>query len=209
MRQPTTVNVQPLENQLTESLAWLINRSDRFARRVVDVFARADPELATALEGVGKIGARTQLPLPRPGGGTLFPDLSIDGEGGSFQLLVEVKVTSGFHDYDGLLQPAMYAHAWRELGEPGPVRLRRVGTLAKETPPWSDDWKAEDVTWKQIRAVLEAELESEVRTVATDVASAIDGRVLALDLAPSYERLEPWLKDRRALVRAIAERFSS
>ena len=44
-----------------------------------------------------------------------------------------------------------------------------------------------DITWKEIRPLLDSKVEPDVQIVASDVASAIDGRVLALDLAPDYE----------------------
>src|SRR3954449_12698847 len=100
-----------IENQATAVLAWLIDRSPEFARRCLELFVGPDhvPH--------GPVGARTWVTLPKPGGGAVFPDLSIDATEPSFQVLVEVKIGSEFHEYptpDGtsISQPDFYRWAW-------------------------------------------------------------------------------------------------
>src|SRR3954454_24723734 len=128
---PATIKHHPLENQSTAILAWLADRSPQFARRLAERY------LGREVGADVVIGSRTQLALPQPGGGAVFPDLSLDGSGGSFQLLVEVKVWSDFHYYEhptvgAMRQDAYYRRLWRDLETPGTVDLRAVGTLTRD-----------------------------------------------------------------------------
>src|SRR4051794_39833808 len=68
---PATATHHQLENQSTTVLAWLIDRSTAVARAVIELFLGEDsvPD--------GPIGAATWLSLPKPGGGALYPDLSV------------------------------------------------------------------------------------------------------------------------------------
>src|SRR3954465_2143481 len=81
---PATTKHHPLENQSTAVLAWLADRSALFAPRLVACF------LGHPVDKGIVIGARTQIPMEQPGGGAVFPDLSLDGSNRAFQLLVEV-----------------------------------------------------------------------------------------------------------------------
>lgn len=75
MRWPTTQALHPQENQFTEALAWLADRSPVFARALVGLFVPArDQEFLAALEGNPTIGARTQLTCrARAAPGRYFP----------------------------------------------------------------------------------------------------------------------------------------
>ncbi len=57
---PTKATNQPLENQSTATLAWLIDRSSVFAREFVALFMGAEPLPD------GTIGARGWVPLRMP-----------------------------------------------------------------------------------------------------------------------------------------------
>jgi hypothetical protein len=87
-----------------------------FARRLAQLFMGFDEPAASS----PLIGARTQLSLTRPSGGTVFPDLSLDGAQRAFQVLVEVKVGSEFgvhRDVQGqlVLQQEAYRQTWAAL----------------------------------------------------------------------------------------------
>ena len=103
MSQPTSLSQQPIENQLTEVVAFLLDRSDAFARGFVGLGDARDGDLRDAVANAGQIGARTRISLPAPGPSglpqrtTLFPDLSIDGSNLAFQVLVEAKVDAELH----------------------------------------------------------------------------------------------------------------
>src|SRR4051794_2281614 len=87
------------EDQWTEVLAWLIDRSRRFAAGVLELFLHGDEEALAAVQSAVVIGARTQVMLPSIGAGAIWPDLSVEGSDRAFQLLVEVKLGSEFHEY--------------------------------------------------------------------------------------------------------------
>lgn len=131
MLQPTTALRHPIENQMSEVLAFLIDRDEAFARGFLVLCAGGtDTQLEDAVAGAKSIGARTQISLPAaspaglPQRTTLFPDISIDGSDQAFQLLVEVKVDATLHTtvISGVVfeQPDAYVHAWRRLREPEP-----------------------------------------------------------------------------------------
>src|SRR5947208_572316 len=89
---PSTPATQPLENQMTETLAWLIDRSPAFARAFIQLFVMNDVQATAAAAGCSAFGASTQVRLPKlPGAGHPRPDLSVCGDGRRFQGLIEVK----------------------------------------------------------------------------------------------------------------------
>jgi hypothetical protein len=124
---PATASLHQLENQTTTVLAWLVDRSPVLARRVLNLF------LGGHAPDTKLVGARTQLTLSKPGGGALYPDLSICGSDYDVQLLVEVKVDSEFHRYpefDNRIQPEVY-RLLSKSPSPGDARVRAVGTLTR------------------------------------------------------------------------------
>jgi hypothetical protein len=194
MARPSTVDLLPLELQVTTALAWLADRSRPFALALLDAFLGAAP-------GAGEhaIGARTQVTLPPlPSGGPLFPDLSIDIAGHTLQLLVEVKVDATFHTHvldDGIsAQPNTYVTAWRRAVERegrGEARIRRVGTLSR-TPadvPRPDakladaqTRRAADISWHSVRDLITdvagAGGFGELRVLAQEFEDALEQRIL-------------------------------
>lgn len=80
---PATASQHQLENQTTTVLAWLVDHSRVLARSVLGLF------LGDYVPAEGSIGARTQLTLPKPGGGAVYPDLSVCMGHHALQLLVE------------------------------------------------------------------------------------------------------------------------
>lgn len=101
MAVPAKIRLNPLENQVTTVLAWLLARSDDFARSFCRLFM--DGPATGALDESHKVGTRTWITLPSlPGTGRLYPDLSIEGCNRLFQLLAEVKVDAGLHDFPAL-----------------------------------------------------------------------------------------------------------
>lgn len=208
MGEPTKPGQHPLENQCTEVLAWLIDRSPEFARAFVRLF------LPTAVaDSADVIGARTQLSLPAlPTTGVLRPDLSVEGSGRTFQLLVEVKVGSIFGEYTDedavVLQPDVYVAAWHAAEEPHRAQVRMVGTLTRDGGPGRpsdrDPMRGPDVSWTAVREALgdlidRGALSESVSLVAASFRSALDSRVVKPTLPPA-EELVRWLDARRGLV---------
>jgi hypothetical protein len=203
---PSTHQIQPFENQLTETLAWLVDRAPTFARRFVGLFLR--PDDAEALGGLGQaevIGASTQISLPAlPGTGLPRPDLSVVGDARTFHLLVEVKVAAAFHDYvlgaETVSQTDAYLRAWRDGTAPAAeAHVRRVGTLslADELTHLSDPWRAADVSWPElVDAVQEAialdEFPTEAVAVAEDFADVLLQRVVPAAPHPDLDALLEW-----------------
>lgn len=171
-----------LENQATTVLAWLVDRSPSIASAVLRMF------LGTSAPSGGLIGARTQVAMPKPQGGALYPDLSICMADHELQLLVDVKVGASFHpheDFGGELQPDVYRHLWRELGSEG-TAIRAVGTLtrsgAENEHPDPNQLIARDVTWRELRDELQmllqnGSVEPECHLVAESFVRAIDERL--------------------------------
>ena len=180
----STKAVVPEENQMTAALAWLLDRSQVFAREFAGLFLGSD-----VLADIKQFGTQTQVSLPNPSGGLLWPDLSLAGDARSFELLIEVKVGATPNEYpDGeeiLLQPDMYAKAWRLRPDKTQARLRRVGTLTKgfDFDRTEDEWRARDVTWLDNRDLLRqlidnGDLEPGVVPVARDFCDVIGQVVL-------------------------------
>jgi hypothetical protein len=88
----------------------------------------------------------------------------VEGSGRAFQLLLEVKVDSDFHevvlDGEPLLQPDAYAVAWRKSLESGPAEVRRVATLTKKGPGLdeADPWRRAELTWSAVSTMLHESL---------------------------------------------------
>jgi hypothetical protein len=113
-----------------------------------------------------------------------------------FQLLVEVKVDAGVHQYsalNGLWQPEAYIAAWKQ--ETIGARVRRVGTLTRGGPgyrPPADEWRAPDVSWHQVRELVVATpFPAEVATVADEFVHVLDGVVLKENVTMTAE-LREW-----------------
>jgi len=211
---PAKATNHQIENQATAVLAWLIDRSPALAAAIVELF------LGDAAPRVTHAGTRTWVSLPKPGGGAVFPDLSIDGDGASLQLLIEVKVGSDFHDYvtpEGTVvsQPEFYRRVWSRLPTWGEARQRAVGTLTRHGGPMPVELaalRARDVTWSQVRdrlrALLEAgELATDVALVAASFLEAIDAQI-AVE-APDPSHLKAWLAQHRPVVDAIGDELTS
>ena len=196
MTQPAGVLQHPLENQLSEVIAFLIDRSPRFASgflRLCD--GDRDGALRVAVEGTEAVGARTRISLsaPAPEGlpkrATLFPDISIEGDDRSFQIFVEVKVDAEPHVTTiagvELLQPDAYAAAWRQIYDVEAAKVRRVCTLTRAvtdvldpTGGRSDTWRRVAVTWRQVGELidhlLEDEAEPQLSIILGELRSIID-----------------------------------
>jgi hypothetical protein len=218
MRQPSTAKQSPQENQFTESLAWLLDRSPGFARAFCRLFFIGDVDAEEALAQAAVIGARTQVSLPHQQT-TLFPDLNVAGDVGTFDLLIEVKTGANPNEYEfgteTLLQPEMYIAAWRQAGGVQ-ANLRRVGTLTPGytfTAASTDELRAADVTFAEVYELLrelreKSQLEPEVELVAGDFAQALDQRVLHLqaDLPAHAAAL---LQSAFGLVQSVSEAVAS
>jgi hypothetical protein len=187
----------PAEDQLTAALAWLADHSDHFARALCTLMLdEADEGGRDAVARSAVLGAAVQVRLPSIGAGFLWADLSIAGSERTFQLLVEVKLTSDFHTYDAagvgtLAQPEAYLHSWRSCAPDEEASVRRLGTLTLDghAPEHSDDWRARDVTWTDVHQLLVGitdELRPEVRLVADDLRDYLAGRVLAPVIAHGF-----------------------
>jgi hypothetical protein len=216
MSVPTTTAQRPIENQFSEVLAWLIGRSDQFARRLALNCSRdSDKEWQIAVREAARIGARTRITLATSTG-ALFPDISVEGANRKFQLLLEVKIDTDFHEaeVDGqfLLQPDAYAVAWRALGEAEPARVRRVSTLTKTAPDLAgaDDWRQAAITWQRVTELLEASLAAkDVPTEALAVAQEYNDaiRMLILKPGPDPSDVQHALANGKPLIDQFAERL--
>ena len=188
----------PAEDQMTAALAWLADHSEQLARALCELFLEDDDD--EAREAVGRsaaVGADVQLRLPSVGAGFLWADLSVAGADREFQLLVEVKLGSDFHQYAipelgrTLAQPDAYLHAWRSCDDAHEAKVRRLGTLTLDgkAPRGDDPWRARDVTWADVHQLLEdlaGDLSPSVRLVAQDLRDHLAGRVLPPVVAPGF-----------------------
>ena len=202
---PSTALQLPIENQLTRVLAWLIDRSPRFAHGFAGLFLTGDPEASDALDVASSLGAAAQVKLPPlPETGYPQPDLALCADGRRLQLLVEVKVSAGFHEYilDGVpvAQTDVYIRAWRE-GTTAELEavVRRVGTLSTvEGLSHPDDpWRARDVHWQEVSALIHDLLardhaEPEVALVMNDLLQTLKKRVLPQQLDPASDAILEW-----------------
>lgn len=197
------------ENQATEILAWLVDRSDAVAHAVTELFLGHLPPARRP----GPIGARTQLSLPRPGGRTVYPDLSIDGPFASFQLLVEVKIAADLSetlDETGLVrkQDELYRQAWKAQGTDGQAAVRAVGTLTRpggDRPIDLTAMQAREVSWSALHTTLAAcvpRCEVAVREVLTSFVQAIDVHIAVQPL--DLTAVASWLERHAPLVATTA-----
>lgn len=186
MRTPSSSLVSPEENQLSEALAWALRCSPSLAREFCALFVAGDSEAEAAVHAAGAIGVQTRVSARGPSGDVLFPDLSLCGSDGSFQLLVEVKVGADFHSYvlpDGTTasQPTMYAQALAG-DSAGGARVRRVGTLSKDpasAPADAHPLRRRDVGWEEVRTLLLRHVTSGgPEDLVADLIRAIDARIL-------------------------------
>lgn len=206
MTQPASVLQHPLENQLSEVLAFLIDRSPDFARGFLRLCeGDRDGALRIAVERAGAIRTRTRisLPAPAPEGlpkrATLFPDISIEGDNRSFQIFVEVKVDAEPHITTiaghRLLQPDAYAAAWRQISDVGAAKVRRVCTLTRAVTDdldpsdvRADPWRWAAVTWQQvvelIDLLLKDDAEPQLSLILGELHSIIVNVVCQGDIDP-------------------------
>jgi hypothetical protein len=207
MRAPTSAAVRPEENQFSEALAWALRRVPGLARDFALLFVAGDAEAENAIRSASEIGVDTRVTARGPSGEVLFPDISLCGSGLAFQLLVEVKVGSGFHEYplaDGsmVFQPEIYARAL-ELDPPAVgADVRRVGTLSRrpeEAPKHGHPLRAHDVSWSAVRDLLRnATPPAGIAGVFDEVVQAISARILPTP--PSDEHIEALLMWARGLL---------
>lgn len=188
----------PAEDQLTAMAAWLADHSAPFARALCELFlGEDDREARDALAGATVFCAQTQVRLPSIGAGFLWADLSLAAQDRAFQLLVEVKLGSDFHEYTipelgrTIAQPEAYLHAWRSCDDSHEARVRRLGTITLDgkAPSGDDPWRASDVTWADIHDLfgrLADNLAPDVRLVAQDLRNHLAGRVLPPVVAPEF-----------------------
>ena len=203
-RRPTTAKVLPEEDQLTIALGWLCDHSQAVARAIVERFFTEMPCALKALSQSAMLGARVQIRLPPLAkSGPLWADLSICGDGQSFQLLIESKLGSSFHAYQlekkrifrpsiTAVQPDAYLAAWRACGPSHEAAVRRVGTirLDGEAPERTDPWRAADLTWADLyevvsRAVEDGNVELDARLFAQELSQHLRERVLT----PVYDAI--------------------
>jgi hypothetical protein len=227
MSVPAKPGLEPMENQLTHSLVWLLDHDIGLARAFGGLFID-DPEAAGVLAAATAIGARAQVSLP--GGGftqTLFPDLSLATAGRRLQLLVEVKPgADGFHSYslDGQTYPQAeaYARAWAQRPAGAEALQRWVGTLTAgyQRPPELADLlaglpvrRARDVSWQEVVELLErrereGSLMAGIRDVARDLCDVLRERVLMADLLPPAQELGALLDRGADLLSALRIRLA-
>jgi hypothetical protein len=215
-----TLKQAPEENQLTECVAWIVSRSPAFARAFCGQFLAERERGENALARATQFAAETFVTLPHPvGKGVLFPDLLVCGDARSFELLVEVKAGSTPHSYpDGdalLLQPDMYAKAWRALPAASQADQLFVGTLTNNFPfpDSADPIRAGDVTWEQLRDLLSGtldrnEFDDDVRLIASDLFDVIEERILTAvgELPPHAGAL---LSSAKPLIDAVSLRLAA
>lgn len=205
----------PAEDQMTAALAWLADHSEQLARALGELFLEPDDkEAREALARSTSMGADVQLRLPSVGAGFLWSDLSLAGADREFQLLVEVKLGSDFHQYvipalgATLAQPDAYLHAWRSCDDAQEAKIRRLGTLTLDgkAPRAEDPWRARDVTWADIHKLVDhvtGELSPDVELVARDLSDHLASRVLPPVLTPGF------LERGGKLTRGVCERLRS
>lgn len=208
---PSRPKHSPAEDQLTAAVAWLADRSTVFANEFCKLVLGADDEALDALAIATDLSADVQVRLPSVGAGFLWADLSIAAPAHAFQLLVEVKLTSDFHQYEiadvgTLSQPEAYLHAWRSCAPESEAAVRRLGTLTLDgkAPPSTDPWRARNVTWAQVHELLmriSSELADEVRLVAEDLRDHLAGRVLPPEISADF------LEQGARLTRGVCERL--
>ena len=229
MLQPASALQHPLENQLSEVLAFLLDNSAGFARgflRLCD--GDGDGALRVAVERAGSIGARTRisLPAPAPEGlpkrATLFPDISIEGNKRAFQVIVEVKVDAEPHVTTiagtEFLQPDAYAAAWRQINDVEAAKVRRVCTLTRAvtdvldpTHCRADAWRRAAITWRQVGELIDHILtdspDPQLSLILSELRSIIDNIVYHVEIDPNeWESVQ---RTGRAVLDALVEELTT
>jgi hypothetical protein len=201
MRVSATSRLHQAEDQLTEVLAWLCDRDTALCRDVAELFLHPDDEEARrALFSAGTVGVRTQAIIPRPAERPVRPDLSIEGSNRAFQLLVEVKLDAEFSIYGPAdapeAQPEYYLRCWRQVDPTPEAQVRRLGTLTRdgEAGRMADPWRARDVLWSEVHALMSAQLSREMSPALAVVAEDFCGVLgeLVLPFEADVEMLESW-----------------
>lgn len=199
MRAPATASALPEENQFCEALAWALRAVPGLARDFALLAVRGDPVAEDAVRSADRVGVETRITALGPGGGVLFPDLSLCGDGRSFQLLVEVKVGASFADCrlpDGtaVSQPVLYAHALAD--EPASIgaELRRVATLSIDAtlaPTDHHPLRAGDLSWADVQMLLAgAERVDGIHTAVDELGDLVLGLFTPVPHALSAELIE-------------------
>jgi hypothetical protein len=210
MSVPATVVQHQQENQATTVLAWLADQSLPLARALAQLFL-AEKEPAASVDA---IGARTQVSLHRPTGGTVFPDLSIDGSGRAFQILVEVKIGAEFHSYvdasgQQIPQQELYRQIWSALPAGTEAKVRAVSTLTRlgsTAPPDLNTLRGREVSWIEVgerlaELICAGAVDASVRPVAKSFVRAIETRIAPQKVDP--EEVQRFLGLHRPLVDSI------
>lgn len=179
-----------LEDQLTEALAWLLDRDSKFALRFARRYVDRDEEAIAELNGVERLGVKTQIrlpplrrypPSPNAGVGHPRPDLSLTAPERRFQLLIEVKLSA---DSEIRAQVARYVESWEDKALTDTsleAKVRRLGTLTKEDLSPHGDGRAADLRWKDIPELLTHNPEDEVAAVAHDLLAFIGEMYVEVD----------------------------
>ena len=221
MRYPSRRGLTPHENQITEALAWLLDRSPELARSFAGLFFAGDAEALRALDGATTFGTRTQLSMPVPGGTRhVYPDLSLVGDARSFELLVEVKVDAAPHTFEEkgewLSQPDMYVRAWDARPTITQAELRRVATLTRDFAfprVQGSATRGRDVRWDEVVDVVSSCLEEgmvkpSAVEVAQDFLTVVRTRVLSEGSElPPLAHVEALLDEWREVVLDIGRRL--
>lgn len=206
---PATPGQHQLENQATTVLAWLVDRSPAFADAFVRLFLGDGPEAGEP------VAARTQVSLPKPGGGALRPDLSVCVGDRHIQLLVEVKVDAAMSTYselEGVDQVEAYRILWARLSD-GEAEVRAVGALTRtgsRTVVDMGSMVAREVSWRELRdeidqMLVDDALEPPVAQVAASLVEAIDTRIAPralteAELLAFYQQHHPVLDEIRTRI---------
>ena len=158
MQHATTRHKSSLENQASEALCWLIDRSPLLARATVELFLTEDEAREVMGEAGSVVGASTRISLRALPGGSAhyyFPDVWVAGAKRSFQLMIEVKVDAELHTMeidratlrsecpsmplpDGdsprvtIVQNDAYRLAWSRVEAATDAKRRFVGVLSLE-----------------------------------------------------------------------------
>ncbi len=205
---------QPRENQISEALCWLVDRSRALAEATVALFLTEAQSQQVLAAADGRIGASTRIGLAAPPGakGPYRPDIWIAGANRSFQLMIEVKVTASEHwmllpaegvpaetvvgdsgEVVSVIQKEAYRRAWSLL--PAEADARFVGLLSRDVPglepsgPARGIEQARNVTWRELgnrfSAIAES-VEPEIRVVLDDFLHALTLHVSRL--GPAFTR---------------------
>lgn len=189
----------PLENQVSEALCWLIDRSHVLAEATVALFLTQEQTTRALAAADRCIGASTRISLDAPSGakGPYRPDLWIAGANGSFQLMIEVKVRAAEHwmqlpaegvpagvpdsgEAVNVIQKEAYRRAWSLVSAEADTRF--VGLLSRDVielepiGPVGGIERARNVTWRELGnrfSEIADSVEPEIRVVLCDFLHAL------------------------------------